>query len=377
MMIKNEIDVELWEAIQKNYDAENYTGAILDSIFKLTDTIRNKTGLEGDGASLIGQAFGGDDPQIKLNKLQTDSERDIQKGIQEILRGIYSGIRNPRSHDSMTDDKSSADAIITFINYLLKLIDQSKLRFNEDDFLSRVFDPYYVKSDEYSGLLVQDVPKRQRANIAIQTILQRDEGDIYALGYFLKTLFSKLENSELSRVYKVISDELRTTTSDYDIRCLTHVCPGVYWSKIDVSVRMRTESILYQDFSRGTYNEETKECGEYGALATWITADHLIQFGELVKWTRQAVEMIQSENKAVVAYIEQFFWDKICDVNRNDITWPLKYYFQRGLENNNKEIIKQLEDVIGCEEDHPWLKVFEKELSTHPEIERNLGILPF
>ena len=38
MMIKNEIDVELWEAIQKNYDAENYTGAILDSIFKLTDT---------------------------------------------------------------------------------------------------------------------------------------------------------------------------------------------------------------------------------------------------------------------------------------------------------------------------------------------------
>ena len=120
MMIKNEIDVELWEAIQKNYDAENYTGAILDSIFKLTDTIRNKTGLEGDGASLIGQAFGGDDPQIKLNKLQTDSERDIQKGIQEILRGIYSGIRNPRSHDSMKDDKSSADAIITFINYLLK-----------------------------------------------------------------------------------------------------------------------------------------------------------------------------------------------------------------------------------------------------------------
>lgn len=29
MMIKNEIDVELWEVIQKNYDAENYTGAIL------------------------------------------------------------------------------------------------------------------------------------------------------------------------------------------------------------------------------------------------------------------------------------------------------------------------------------------------------------
>ncbi len=187
MTIKNEIDVELWEVIQKDYDTKNYTGAILDAVFKLTDTIRNKTGLEGDGSSLIGQAFGGEDPRIKLNKLQTDSEKDIQKGIQDILRGIYTGIRNPRSHDSMSDDKSSTDAIIVFINYLLRLIDQSKLRFSEEDFLDRIFDHYYVKNKEYSDLLVQDIPKRQHANIAIQTILiRRNEGDIYALGFFLE-----------------------------------------------------------------------------------------------------------------------------------------------------------------------------------------------
>lgn len=201
MTIRNEIDVELWEAVQKNYEAENYTGSILDAVFKLTDTIRNKTGLEGDGASLIGQAFGGEDPRIKLNKLQTDSEKDIQKGIQDILRGIYSGIRNPRSHDAMTDDKLSADSIIVFINYLLKLIDQSKLRFSEEELLARVFDPYYVKTKEYSKLLVQDIPKRQRANIAIQTILKRNSGDIYALGCFLQELLEQLEPAELSRVY--------------------------------------------------------------------------------------------------------------------------------------------------------------------------------
>ena len=232
MTVRNEIDVELWEVIQKNYESENYTGAILDAIFKLTDTIRNKTGLEGDGASLIGQAFGGDDPRIKLNKLQTDSEKDIQKGIQEILRGIYTGIRNPRSHDAMVDNKLSADAIIVFVNYLLKLIDESKLRFNEADFLDRVFDPYYVKTKEYSTLLVQDIPKRQRANIAIQTILRRDDGNIYSLGSFLEALFDQLEAPELSRVYKVISDELKTTTDNTDIRYLVHICPAKYWGKI-------------------------------------------------------------------------------------------------------------------------------------------------
>lgn len=258
MTVRNEIDVELWEVIQKNYESENYTGAILDAIFKLTDTIRNKTGLEGDGASLIGQAFGGDDPRIKLNKLQTDSEKDIQKGIQEILRGIYTGIRNPRSHDAMVDNKLSADAIIVFVNYLLKLIDESKLRFNEADFLDRVFDPYYVKTKEYSTLLVQDIPKRQRANIAIQTILRRDDGNIYSLGSFLEALFDQLEAPELSRVYKVISDELKTTTDNTDIRYLVHICPAKYWPQVEPSVRIRTEAILYTDFSKGSYDESTQ-----------------------------------------------------------------------------------------------------------------------
>lgn len=377
MTVRNEIDVELWEVIQKNYESENYTGSILDAIFKLTDTIRNKTGLEGDGASLIGQAFGGEDPRIKLNKLQTDSEKDIQKGVQEIIRGIYSGIRNPRSHDAMTDDKLSADAIIIFVNYLLKLIDQSKLRFSEEEFLTRIFDKYYVKTDEYSDLLVQDIPKRQRANIAIQTILNRNEGDIYALGYFLKALLSQLESADLSRVYKVVSDELRATTDYKDIRYLVHICPGEYWDKIEPVVRIRIETILYEDFSNGTYDELTNTCGECGALATWITQEHLMRFGKLVQWTRQTVELIESDNAEAVAYVKHYFWDKICDINRDNIGWPLKYYFQRGLKNNDETIIAQLKDIIEWEEDHPWWVVFSNELKEHPEIKYNPEKLPF
>lgn len=368
MTIRNEIDVELWEAIQKNYESDNYTGSILDAIFKLTDTIRNKTGLEGDGASLIGQAFGGDDPRIKLNKLQTDSEKDIQKGIQEILRGIYSGIRNPRSHDAMMDDKLSADAIIVFLNYLLKLIDQSKLRFNEEDFLERVFDPYYVETKEYSDLLVQDIPKRQRANIAIQTILRRNEGKIYPLGHFINALFDQLESAELSRVYKIISDELKTTTSDKDIRYLVHICPSKYWDKIEHSVRIRIESILYSDFSKGSYDKTSNTCGDYGALATWITESHLENFAEHDKWTRQAVEMIQSEDTSVVEYIERYFWSKICHINKNNISCSLKYYYKNGLNNNNPQVIEKLKTQIIWEEDHPWWKTFEEELKSHPDI---------
>lgn len=377
MTIRNEIDVELWGAVQKNYEAENYTGSILDAVFKLTDTIRNKTGLEGDGASLIGQAFGGEDPRIKLNKLQTDSEKDIQKGIQDILRGIYSGIRNPRSHDAMTDDKLSADSIIVFINYLLKLIDQSKLRFSEEELLARVFDPYYVKTKEYSKLLVQDIPKRQRANIAIQTILKRNSGDIYALGCFLQELLEQLEPAELSRVYKVISDELKITTDEKDIRYLVHICPGKYWPNIEPSVRMRVESIIFEDFSHGRYDAKTDVCVNHGALGTWVTQEHLNNFGDIEKWTRCAVEMIKSPKAETAAYIEKYFWDVICSANRENITFPLKYYFIRGLKAGDQIVINKLRNIIEWEEDHPWWHVFEVELKNYPEIKYDPDRFPF
>lgn len=368
MTIRNEIDVELWEALEKNYESENYKSAILDAIFKLTETIRNKTGLEGDGSALIGQAFGGNDPQIKLNKLQTDSEKDIQKGIQDILRGIYTGIRNPRSHDAMVDDKLSADAIIVFINYLLKLIDQSKLRFSETDFLERVFDPYYVKTEEYSDLLVQEIPKRQRANIAIQVILQHKRGDIYALGFFFKSLLKQLEPFEVSRTCKVIDGELRATQDQADIRYILHMCPGGLWLQLDKTVRIRTENILYEDFSKGAFDVSSGLCGKCGALATWITEDHLINFDKIEKWTRQAVEMLQSDSSATTAYISNFFWYKICHVNKESITWPLEHYFDKGLEDHDQEVIEQLKNQIVWDKDHPWWAVFEEELKEYPDI---------
>lgn len=369
MEIKNEISNELWEAIKKNYESENYTGAILDAVFALTNTIRNKTGLEGDGANLVGQAFGGDNPKIKLNKLQTDSEKDVQRGIQEILRGIYTAIRNPRSHDAASDTKTTADAIIIFLNYLLSLIDKSKLSFDENDFLKRVFDPYYVKTEEYSNLLVEDIPKRQRANIAIKTILQRNEGDIYALGYFLSALLEKLESVDRDRVFNVISDELRTTTEEETIRYLVHICPGKYWTLINKSVRLRIESILYENFSKAIYDKETGLCGSQGALATWVTAEHLVNFSNLSNWTKHTADTLESGDENLIAYVNTFFWKTICHANKDNIDWWLKFYFQKALKAGDKSIIEKLKSEIIYDETHPWWQVFEEELKQYPEIE--------
>jgi uncharacterized protein (TIGR02391 family) len=64
---------------------------------------------------LVGQAFGGKTPKLRVNKLQTESDQDIQKGTENLLLGLYQSIRNPRSHGKLTDTKEDADAIILFI----------------------------------------------------------------------------------------------------------------------------------------------------------------------------------------------------------------------------------------------------------------------
>src|SRR5262245_47467588 len=119
MNLETKLTQSLWGAIQSNYEKRNYAEAIKDGIYFLSDLLRNKADVDGDGAALVGQALGGNTPKLKLNKLQTESDWNIQKGTEQILRGIYLAIRNPRFHEKVTDSQDDADAILLFISYLV------------------------------------------------------------------------------------------------------------------------------------------------------------------------------------------------------------------------------------------------------------------
>ena len=138
MNLEGKISERLWTEVKSNYEARNFTTAVLNSIYFLSDLIREKTGLETDGASLVGQAFGGKNPKLKINKLQTESEQNVQQGIEQVLRGVYQAFRNPRSHGKYTDNQEDADSIIVFIDYLVRVIDQSKSPFSLTDFIPRI-----------------------------------------------------------------------------------------------------------------------------------------------------------------------------------------------------------------------------------------------
>lgn len=367
MDIKTSVELELWDVIQKDYENGSYSSAILDSIHLLTETIRNKTGLEGDGSSLVGQAFGGDNPKIQLNKLQTESEKNIQKGMQDILRGLYTAIRNPRSHDKHLDTKEDADSIIYFINYILKIIDQSRVSFEESTFLKRVYDEYYVKTEEYSRLLVSEIPKRQMTNVAISVVRKRKSGDIYCLSSFMHALVENMDENEITQLYKVVSEELKYTSSDDDIRTILKIFPANHWGKIDKAVKIRIENLLKTVVEKGTYSSTNKRC-RFGALGTWISLGHMQNFEDTDEWTRLVVKKIKSSDIEERDYAESYFWIPICQVNRDNINYYLESYFREGLKNNEEDIITKLNSIIMFDENHPWWKVFEEELKEHPDI---------
>jgi len=177
MNLKTQIKESLWFAISNTYDTENYSHAILDAMHYLSNVLREKSGLDGDGHGLVGAALGGSSPVLRVNKLQTETEKNIQRGLEQMLRGMYQFVRNPRSHEQIEDSKNTADAIILFINHILGILEQSQEPFTIQAFLERVFDEHFVHSSRYAELLVSNIPNGKMIDTLIEIYRRKREGE--------------------------------------------------------------------------------------------------------------------------------------------------------------------------------------------------------
>lgn len=270
MNLETKIDERIWRTIETNYKTSQYTNAILDAIYFLSDLIREKTGLETDGVSLVGQAFGGKNPKLKVNNLQTESDWNVQKGIEQLLRGLYQSIRNPRSHEKFEDTKDDTDSIIVFIDYLIKVIDKSKTPFTKNEFMERVLDPDFVKKELYAELLVKKIPPKYRFDIMIEVFRQKSDENRDKLAYSVQSLLKKLTKEETEQLFRIVSEELRVTREQETIRCVIAIFPGNFWQHIDETAKLRMENKLIQSITDGRYDSDRERLIE-GALGTWAT----------------------------------------------------------------------------------------------------------
>lgn len=312
MSLKTSLAEPLWASIEAAYESRNYTGAILDAMYYLGDIIREKTGLQSDGVALVGQSFGGKSPRLKVNKLQTESERNIQKGTENLLLGLYQSIRNPRSHSKHADTKEDADAILVFINYLLKIIGGAKGTFSKNEFLDRVFDPSFVEKSRYAELLVDTIPPKQRLDVMIEVYRRKEEGEIGRLQLFSQTVFAKLEEDEISTLAEVLSEELNNTDSDESVRFSMRMFPVEFWTRLDESAKLRSENRFLKSVTEGEYITSARKCIK-GAFGTWCRT-HLRVFVMKDDFLWILLAKLNSSTRNEQDYVFEYFRDALLSI---------------------------------------------------------------
>jgi len=107
---------------------DNYFHAVLEACKSVAEAIRQKSGLESDGAPLADAAFGGHMPHLALNALRTETERSEQSGFLNLLKGMFGTFRNPTGHALKVGwpmpERDALD-LLTLASYLLRRIEDA------------------------------------------------------------------------------------------------------------------------------------------------------------------------------------------------------------------------------------------------------------
>lgn len=269
MNLQTHIPMSLWEVVESAYEAKNFSHAILDATFHLSSILRDRAGVDGDGATLVGQALGGETPKLKINALETENDKNAQRGIEQILRGIYLGIRNPRSHDAIVDTKEAADSIIHFIGYLVGILNSSKSAFTIESFFDSISDEHFVSSGKYAELVTAEIPALRKGEILIALYRRRKEFDLRKLRNVILVLLNGLTSNQQASYLAVVSDDLKTVTKDAEIRSALQMLKPTMWSTLYELPKLRIETRLIANIKEGAVTEGD---GISGSLGTWANS---------------------------------------------------------------------------------------------------------
>lgn len=144
-MLNDLLRQEIVDACYDLYEKGYYRESMVNSILCLFDMIREESGLQNDGSALIGQAFSIEKPRLILADLQSESGRNVQKGIIQILNGYYQAYRNVASHSlSVGFKKEDAFSVLITVSYFFdKIVNAEKAIFLRYDGL------YFCNTDGF------------------------------------------------------------------------------------------------------------------------------------------------------------------------------------------------------------------------------------
>lgn len=115
------------QAASRYIDSNHMAAAIFEAFKAVNLRLKELTGLDTDGADLVGKAFGGSTPRLQIADQATQTGRDIQSGYQHLFRGAVTGIRNPNAHELFQPlDDNDALEQLSLASLLMHRLDAAK-----------------------------------------------------------------------------------------------------------------------------------------------------------------------------------------------------------------------------------------------------------
>lgn len=370
MEIERRLRSDLWKVIQAHYERNDFTEAVRDAVFHMSEVLREKSGIEDkDGTRLVEAALLGSNPAILVNKNETTTEKDFQQGIGFAFKGIMQSVRNPLSHESLQYTQDEAEGLILYINFLLNQVDKSGGSTKIDNIIELLLDDDFTDTQEYADLLLKEVPSKKRYDLLLELYQRRSSLPRQKLKYFLTALFTSLTRAAKSDFVRVVNSSLMKCKDDNDLRMYCHYFMIDTYSEIDKLAQLRIENIMLKSIKSGRVSysidemgNEVSGCDHKGALATWIAntqkfallsnKDELIQELFLSLMSKDA----EQENY-VFEYFSHIVFQSSLTLTQRQIA-----HIKKRLKSGDERYSKVLSwDMEFLEKDSPWFTIFEEE----------------
>lgn len=121
------IHQEIKKVSQKLFNDGHYSQAILEAYKKVNNLVKNKSGIDDDGKSLMMNVFNENRPILKFNSLNSTTKRNVQQGLKFLFAGAMMAIRNPKAHEEINQkDPILTMKYLSFASLLAKQLDESR-----------------------------------------------------------------------------------------------------------------------------------------------------------------------------------------------------------------------------------------------------------
>ena len=101
----------------------HYRDAIYRAFVEVVNFVKRKAKSRLDGKRLMSTVFSPDNPIIRLNPLETQTDKDEQEGFMYLFMGAVQGIRNPKAHENIIQNNPYiALHLIGFASLLIQTI---------------------------------------------------------------------------------------------------------------------------------------------------------------------------------------------------------------------------------------------------------------